>query len=158
MSMARVEGLRIGDRYDIEQLMYKYCKAADMADVDTQADLFHEDCRVLYSGSTWIEGREALRESLRKAFIRYVQTSHAVTNITIEFQDTDYATAESLITAWHRDREGKEWTLHGRYIDSWKKDRHGWKMQTREIVAAGAENRDESSLNMLKRLTVNAER
>ncbi|MSV52258.1 MAG: hypothetical protein F2892_08290, partial [Actinobacteria bacterium] len=77
MSMARVEGLRIGDRYDIEQLMYKYCKAADMADADTQADLFHEDCRVLYSGSTWIEGREALRESLRKAFIRYVQTSHA---------------------------------------------------------------------------------
>ena len=91
MSMARVEGLRIGDRYDIEQLMYKYCKAADMADVDTQADLFHEDCRVRYSGTAWIEGREALRASLRNAFTRYLQTSHAVTNITIEFQDTDYA-------------------------------------------------------------------
>lgn len=154
MSMARVEGLRIGDRYDIEQLMYKYCKAADLADVDTQAELFHEDCRVRYSGTDWIEGREALRASLRNAFTRYLQTSHAVTNITIEFQDTDYATAESLITAWHRDAEGKEWTLHGRYIDSWKKDRNGWKMQTREILAAGAENRDESSLNMLQRLAV----
>ena len=91
MSMARVEGLRIGDRYDIEQLMYKYCKAADMADVDTQADLFHDDCRVRYSGTSWIEGREALRASLRNDFTRYLQTSHAVTNITIEFQDTDYA-------------------------------------------------------------------
>ena len=152
MSMARVEGLRIGDRYDIEQLMYKYCKAADMADAETQADLFHEDCRVRYSGTEWIEGRENLKVALAGAFTRYKQTSHAVTNITIEFQDTDFATAESLITAWHRDFEGKEWTLHGRYIDTWERDRHGWRMKTREIRAAGAVNRDESRLNMIDRL------
>ena len=154
MSMARVEGLRIGDRFDIEQLMYKYCKAADMADAVTQADLFHEDCRVRYSGTEWIEGRASLLASLQKAFTRYKQTSHAVTNISIEFQDTDYATAESLITAWHRNFDGAEWTLHGRYIDSWKRDRHGWRLQTREIIAAGAENRDEASLNMIQRLVV----
>lgn len=154
MGLARVEGLRLGDRYDIEQMMYTYCRAADHADAATQASLFHEDCRVRYSGSAWIEGREALLESLNKAFTRYVQTSHAVTNITINFTDTDYADAESLITAWHRAADGTEWTLHGRYVDTWMRDRNGWKMQTREIIAAGAVNRDEASLNMIQRLVL----
>ena len=54
MTSYRVDGLRFPDRFDIEQLMYKYCKAADMADAATQADLFHEDCRVRYSGTEWI--------------------------------------------------------------------------------------------------------
>ena len=61
-----------------------------------------------------------------------------MTNISITFTGTDDATAESLITAWHRDGEGKEWTLHGRYIDTWHKGMEGWKIVTREIVAAGA--------------------
>ncbi len=154
MSSARLDGLRFPDRHDIEQLMYTYAKAADMADVELQVSVFNDDCRVLFSGDTWIEGKDALRASLRNAFTRYAQTSHAVTNISITFTGTDDAEAESLITAWHRDAEGKEWTLHGRYLDRWSKGTEGWKIQTRQILAAGAVGRDESRLTMLQRLTM----
>lgn len=152
MTSAKVDGLRIPDRHEIEQQMYTYAKAADMADIETQVGVFQDDCRILFSGDTWIEGKDALRESLRNAFTRYRQTSHAVTNISIEFTGTDFANAESLITAWHRDAEGKEWTLHGRYLDTWTRRMEGWKLQTRQIVAAGAVGRDESRLTMMQRL------
>lgn len=154
MSMARLDGLRFPDRYDIEQQMYRYARAADMADVETQVSVFDDDCRVKFSGDTWIEGKDALREALEGAFTRYAQTSHAVTNISITITGTDDATAESLITAWHRDSDGNEWTLHGRYVDVWFKGREGWKLKSREIVAAGAVGRDESRLTMLQRLTL----
>lgn len=150
---ARLAGLRVPDRHEIEQQMYVYAKAADKADVETQVSVFHEDCRVRFSGD-WINGHAELRDSLRNAFTRYAQTSHAVTNISITFTGNDYAEAESLITAWHRDAQGKEWTLHGRYIDQWFRGTNGWKLRTREIVAAGATGRDESRLTMLQRLTL----
>ena len=154
MSSARLDGLRFPDRFEIEQLMYTYARAADMADVDTQLSTFHSDCRVRFSGETWIEGHDDLRAKLANAFVRYAQTSHAVTNISITFTGNDFADAESLITAWHRDAQGKEWTLHGRYVDSWRRSAEGWKLQTREIKAAGAAGRDESSLTMLNRFTM----
>ena len=154
MSSARLAGLRFPDRHDIEQLMYRYAKAADMADVETQLSVFHDDCRVRFSGDAWLNGRDELRASLENAFTRYVQTSHAVSNISITFTGTDDAQSESLVTAWHRDRQGNEWTLHGRYVDTWRKGTAGWQMQSREIVAAGAAGRDESRLTMLQRLTM----
>lgn len=154
MSSARLDGLRIPDRFDIEQLMYRYAKAADMADIETQLTVFHLDCRVNFSGGVWLEGHDALRAAWESAYQRYVQTSHAVTNISITFTSTDHANTESLITAWHRDPEGKEWTLHGRYVDTWYKSAEGWKMKTRQIIAAGAVGRDESTLTMLERFTL----
>lgn len=154
MTSYRVDGLRFPDRHDIEQLMYRYAKAADMADIETQITVFDPDCRVCFSGDNWLEGHDALREAWRNAYTRYVQTSHAVTNISIEFTGTDDATAESLITAWHRTAEGKEWTLHGRYLDTWTKGVEGWKIKTRVIVAAGAVGRDEATLTMMERLTL----
>jgi uncharacterized protein (TIGR02246 family) len=154
MSSARLDGLRIPDRFDIEQLMYRYAKAADLADIETQLTVFHPDCRVNFSGNVWLEGHDALRAAWESAYKRYVQTSHAVTNISITFTGTDYANAESLITAWHRDSHGKEWTLHGRYVDDWYKSAEGWKLKTRQIIAAGAVGRDESTLTMLERLTM----
>jgi uncharacterized protein (TIGR02246 family) len=154
MSSARLDGLRIPERFDIEQLMYRYAKAADMADIETQLTVFHPDCRVNFSGDVWLEGHDALRAAWENAYRRYAQTSHAVTNISITFTGTDNAQAESLITAWHRDAQGKEWTLHGRYVDSWYRSAEGWKMKTRQIIAAGAVGRDESTLTMLQRLTM----
>ncbi len=154
MTSYRVEGLRFPDRFDIEQLMYRYAKAADMADIETQLTVFDPDCRVRFSGETWLEGHDDLREAWRSAYTRYAQTSHAVTNISITFTGTDDAEAESLITAWHRSADGTEWTLHGRYVDVWAKGPEGWKIKTREIVAAGAVGRDESRLTMLQRLTL----
>lgn len=153
MTSYRVDGLRFPDRHDIEQMMFRYAKAADMADIETQLTCFHPDARVNFSG-TWLEGHEALREAWKNAYTRYAQTSHAVTNISIDFTGTDDATAESLITAWHRGADGKEWTLHGRYLDTWNKSVEGWKMSTRVIVAAGAVGRDESTLTMMQRLTL----
>ena len=85
MSSARLDGLRFPDRFDIEQLMYRYAKAADQADIETQLTVFDEDCRVRFSGTEWLEGHDALRTAWKHAYTRYAQTSHAVTNISITF-------------------------------------------------------------------------
>ena len=149
-----VDGLRIPDRYEIEQLMYRYAKAADQADIETQLTVFQDDCRMRVSGAEWVEGTEAIRGMLQGALSRYDRTSHAITNITLEFTGTDYANAESLVTAWHRGVDGKEWTLHGRYVDTWTRRTRGWKIQSREVIASGAAGRDESRLTMLNRFTM----
>mgnify|MGYP006266752929 CR=1 FL=1 len=154
MSEYGIDGLRLPDRHEIEQLMYRYAKAADQADVEHQLTVFQDDCRLRVSGSEWVEGTDAIRTMLQGALSRYVRTSHAVTNISIDFAGTDLAYAESLVTAWHRGVDGKEWTLHGRYIDTWTRRTRGWKIQTRELIAAGATGRDESRLTMLNRLTL----
>jgi len=149
-----VDGLRLPDRHEIEQKMYRYAKAADQADIETQMTVFQDDCRMRVSGSEWVEGSDAIRGMLHGALSRYERTSHAITNISIEFTGTDFANAESLVTAWHRGVDGKEWTLHGRYVDTWTRQTRGWKLQTREVIASGAAGRDESRLTMLDRFTL----
>lgn len=154
MSEYGIDGLRLPDRHEIEQKMYLYAKAADQADVERQLTVFQDDCRIRVSGADWVEGTDAIRGMLQGALSRYERTSHAVTNISIEFEGTDIARAESLVTAWHRGVDGKEWTLHGRYVDTWTRRTRGWKIQARELVAAGAAGRDESRLTMLDRMTL----
>lgn len=151
MSQARVDAMRIPDRFDIEQLMFLYAKSADLADIETQSSIFVDDCRVSYSNGRWFESREELKAGLRAALTRYAKTSHQVSNIQISFTGVDTASAESVITAWHRDVSGKEWTLHGRYVDEWVRAMEGWKLKSRIILAAGATGRDEESLMPLPR-------
>jgi ketosteroid isomerase-like protein len=139
------------DRQEITAAMAAYARCADLNQPGQQAELFIEHCRVRYHLTDWIVGRGALAEALRTALARYCKTSHHVSNIEIDFEGPDTATAQSAVIAWHRRHDGTEWTLYGRYVDRWTRTGHGWRLAERELRAAGAAGRDDSLLPPLGR-------
>ena len=78
---------------------------------EQQAEVFIEDCRVKYHLTDWIVGRKDLTEALVTALARYAKTSHHLSNIEIDFDGPDSATAQSAVIAWHRRHDGSELTL-----------------------------------------------
>jgi uncharacterized protein (TIGR02246 family) len=139
------------DRQEITAVMAAYARWADLNQPERQAELFTEDGRASYHPGDWIVGRTALVSTLRAALARYARTSHHVSNIEIDFEDADTATAQSAVIAWHRRPDGSEWTLFGRYVDRWTRTGLGWRLAERELRAAGALGRDESQLPSLGR-------
>ena len=139
------------DRQEITAVMAAYARWADLNRPERQAATVVEDCRVSYHPGDWIAGREALTEQLRAALARYVQTSHHVSNIEIDFEGPDTAAAQSAVIAWHRRHDGSEWTLYGRYVDRWTRTEAGWRLAERELRAAGAVGRDDRQLPPLGR-------
>ena len=139
------------DRQEITAVMAAYARWADLNRPERQAATFVEDCRVSYHPGDWIAGRAALTEQLRAALARYVQTSHHVSNIEIDFEGPDTAAAQSAVIAWHRRHDGSEWTLYGRYVDRWTRTEAGWRLAERELRAAGAVGRDDRQLPPLGR-------
>lgn len=139
------------DRQEIAAVMADYARCADLNQPEQQAATFVADCRVRYHPGDWITGRAALTDQLRVALARYVQTSHHVSNIEIDFEGPDTATAQSVVMAWHRRHDGSEWTLYGRYVDRWTRTGEGWRLAERELRAAGAAGRDDRELPPLGR-------
>lgn len=139
------------DRQEIAAVMAAYARWADLNQPERQAATFVADCRACYHPGEWITGRAALTGKLRAALARYAQTSHHVSNIEIDFEDPDTATAQSTVIAWHRRHDGSEWTLYGRYVDRWTRTAEGWRLAERELRAAGAAGRDDRELPPLGR-------
>jgi uncharacterized protein (TIGR02246 family) len=139
------------DRQEITAVMAAYARWADLNQPERQAELFTEDGRASYHPGDWIVGRAELVGRLRAALAGYARTSHHVSNIEIDFEDRDTATAQSAVIAWHRRPDGSEWTLFGRYVDRWTRTGPGWRLAERELRAAGALGRDESQLPSLGR-------
>ena len=139
------------DRAEITAVMAAYARWADLTRPDQQAAVFVADCRVSYHPGDWIIGRAALTGKLRTALAGYTRTSHHVSNIEIDFEGSDTATAQSAVIAWHRRHDGSEWTLYGRYVDRWTRTEGGWRLAERELRAAGAAGRDDRELPPLGR-------
>jgi uncharacterized protein (TIGR02246 family) len=139
------------DRQQIMAVMAAYARCADLNQPEQQAAVFIEDCRVSFHPAEEIVGRAALTEKLRAALAGYVQTSHHVSNIEIDFDGPDSANAQSAVIAWHRRHDGSEWTLYGRYVDRWRRTAQGWRLAERELRAAGAVGRDDRQLPPLGR-------
>jgi hypothetical protein len=144
-------GQRLADRAEIADAMAVYTRAADLNLPEEQAGVFTVDCVVTYHPGSPIVGRTALVESLRTSLARFERTSHHLGNIEIRFDDVDAASAQSTVIAWHRRTDGTEWTLYGRYVDRWVRTPDGWRMSSRELRAAGAVGRDDSTLPPLGR-------
>jgi len=143
---------RLADRAQIASVMAVYTRCADLNLPDEQVMVFVEDCRVSYHPGTVIEGRATLAAMLGESLARFVRTSHHVSNIEIDFDGPDSASAQSAVIAWHRRVDGTEWTLYGRYVDRWVRTTEGWRMSDRELRAAGAVGRDDSVLPPLGRV------
>jgi ketosteroid isomerase-like protein len=123
---------------EIRRLIYDYAFHLDMNHPDALADLFVEDCEVVYGPGFGAEGREAYRKTLDGIGEFFQATSHHVTNVVIDFSSDDEATARSVLYAWHRYHgERPDGHVWGQYHDDFVRSDGCWRFKRRELRAAG---------------------
>lgn len=136
------DAIRIEERVAIERLMYDYGYYLDMNRPDDLAELFVQDCVVVYGPDFKAEGRAEYRRLLDGIGSYFSATSHHVSNVAIDFEGPDRAVARSVLLAWHQyNRERPCSIAYAQYHDVVQKNDAGrWQFVTREVRLAGHEN------------------
>jgi len=105
------------------------------------ADLFVEDCVVVYGPNFGAEGIEAYKKTLEGIGEYFVATSHHVSNTVIDFEGADAATARSVLYAFHRyTRERPDGHVWGQYHDEFVRVDGVWRFKRRELRAAAVQD------------------
>jgi ketosteroid isomerase-like protein len=119
---------------EIRRLIHEYAFHLDMNHPDELAELFTDDCVVVYGPSFGAEGIEAYKRTLDAIGEYFQATSHHVSNIVIELRAEDRATARSVLYAFHRyTRERPDGHLWGQYHDEFVKVDGTWRFKRREL-------------------------
>lgn len=126
---------------EIRRLIYDYAFHLDMNHTKELADLFVEDCVVVYGPNFGAEGREAYAKTLEGVGSYFVATSHHVSNIVIDFTDKDAAKVRTILYAWHRySRERPDSHVWGQYHDEVVRIDGQWLFKSRELRTTGAKD------------------
>lgn len=128
------------DRQVISDVLTAYCEALDRMDLSAVAALFTPDCVVDYGTTDWLksEGTVALERDLARLW-RFRRTAHLLSNIRIELQGADTATASSYVHAWHERENGETSTILGRYDDQLVRTGDGWRIHRRRMSMLGSD-------------------
>jgi hypothetical protein len=142
---------RIADRMQIQDLMYRWCRAVDRLDFDGIREIFHPDAidsHGAYEGD--IDGLIAWIKNRHKPIPFSV---HQISNLLIEFATPDLALVETYIWSVQRyppnakaslaqlsgGKEGKpgvgiDMTGCSRYIDRFERRNGEWRISRRTVV------------------------
>jgi ketosteroid isomerase-like protein len=125
----------------IKRLIYDYAFHLDMNHPKELADLFIEDCTVVYGPNFGAVGREAYAKTLEGIGTYFVGTSHHVSNIVIDFKGENEAEVRSVVYAWHRySRERPDSHVWGQYHDVVVRVEGEWRFKRRELRTSGAKD------------------
>jgi 3-phenylpropionate/cinnamic acid dioxygenase small subunit len=125
----------------IRTLLSDYAFHLDMNQTRQLAALFVDDCSVIYGPGFGAEGIEAYRKTLEGVGSYFAATSHHVSNIRVDFDNSDSARVRSLLYAWHRYRkERPEGILWGQYHDIVVRTPQGWRFKRRELLTTGVKD------------------
>jgi ketosteroid isomerase-like protein len=129
------------DAAEIRRVIYQYAFHLDMNHPEELAELFVDDCEVVYGPNFGAEGIEEYRQTLQGIGEFFEATSHHVSNIAIEFTADDEATVRSVLYAWHRYRaERPDSHVWGQYHDRMVRVDGQWRFKRRELRAAGTKD------------------
>jgi hypothetical protein len=130
-------GMNVEDRFEIHQLVLRYCSAVDRADWDAVRAVYAADGVDHHTGFhgsaddyvAWLRERTAVFDG----------TMHITGNHTAEFfGDGNHAFAETYGTAVHWgepfDDEARNFTSGFRYLDHVRRDAEGWRIVERMAV------------------------
>ncbi|WP_340265864.1 nuclear transport factor 2 family protein [Sphingobium mellinum] len=137
-------------RFEITDVVHKFCRAADRSDLDAIPSLFHDgavDNHAFYEGDV-----AGLVEWMRERHRNILNASHNVTNVLIEFAGEDRALVESRVIVCLRysaagaaafakaaglaiagDRPVDVLSF-GRYVDIFERRDGAWKIASRTAV------------------------
>ena len=135
---------RLLDRQSIVDLVHAYCRNVDLVNAEAVAALFTDDCIVDYGPGLGepTHGSAVLAERLATGLPRFAATSHHVSNIQIEFDDSgDGATGCTYLYAWHRYPAAGQPDAHlwAQYHDRFVRTPDGWRIAERLLKVAGQE-------------------
>lgn len=129
------------DSEAIRRLLYEYAFHLDMDHASKLADLFVEDCVVIYGPDFGAEGKEAYCKTLEGIGTYFVGTSHHVSNTVIDFVSATEANVRSVLYAWHRyTRERPDGYLFGQYHDVVVLIDGQWRFKRRELRTTGVQD------------------
>jgi len=128
------------DHQEITDVMHSYCRFVDLNLPEKQVERFTIDAIADYYGGVELVGRDAILEMLKKALTRFTATCHTLSNIEINFEDSDTANSVSYVQAWHRKPSGPEddYEVRGQYHDRWSKTEEGWRISYRKFLTMAA--------------------
>ena len=129
------------DQVEITDRLHDYCRGLDAMDLDRLVSAFTSDCVVDYGPEPGMRtvGRHSLLQSLDVLMLRWVRTSHHLTNIQIEFITTDQAKSVSYVMAWHEFPGGATTSLYAQYHDTLVREPSGWRIRERRLLMTGCD-------------------
>jgi hypothetical protein len=135
---------RLLDRQEIVDLVHAYCRNVDLVRPAEIAALFTDDCVVDYGPGLGepTRGAAELEERLGRGLPRFAATSHHVSNIQVDFDESgDTATGCTYLYAWHRYPGGSAPDAHlwAQYHDRFVRTPAGWRIAERTLKVAGQE-------------------
>jgi len=134
---------RLLDRVEINELMARYCRYADLLDAEGMAACFTDDCIVAYvpaSIAAPARSKQELLGFLRQYFPNSVSSSHYITNVEMVFDDPDQATACTYMYSWQRFKgypAAADCHRFGRYEFRLVRTAKGWRFSRLNLLSAG---------------------
>lgn len=124
------------DKQEIYEVLCAYCRGVDRCDVELVRSVYHEDS---YDDHGYWKGRgqDFAPFVVNRVWNANSATTHAITNIMIDFDDNGIARCESQVMATLVRRDTNPVVadvMGGRYIDRLSKRDGVWKIEERTVV------------------------
>ena len=133
---------RLIDRVEIEEVLNRYCRGVDRADVDELAGVYHPDGTDDHGTFSGL-GSEFAEWACRGAARYWAASHHSVHNIIIDWIDDDTADVESYVLAFNQreadverrdDGAGRVEIFAGRYLDRFERRHAVWRIAHRRAI------------------------
>jgi ketosteroid isomerase-like protein len=100
-----------------------YADCVDRFDIEGLVALFTPDCVYDYAPGLVMKGRDAVAQGARRSLANVVRSSHSVGPPTV-VPGNSPGTYHSItyFTAYHQQKDGREHTVYGRYVDDFRTD------------------------------------
>ncbi len=131
-----VEVAALADRLAIVELTHRYCWALDSRRWDLLDEVFLPDATAELRSTSVLEGRDVIRERIRRSIAPLDATQHTVTNHMIEI-DGNTATSRCYLHSQHvrhAAEGGVLYVIAGRYEDRLVRTAAGWRIAFRRLV------------------------
>jgi ketosteroid isomerase-like protein len=122
----------LADRRAIEDGVICYAHALDSRDYARLRECIAADARVHYGRSGWLDGVDAAAQYCARSLALLDRSQHRIGTVDVKL-DGDRAASTAYVCAEHV-RDGRRFTVGGRYLDRWARTPAGWRIVQRELV------------------------
>ncbi|MFE7226371.1 nuclear transport factor 2 family protein [Nocardioides sp. NPDC057577] len=129
---------RIEERFEIQDVLFRYARAVDRLDYDAIAACYFDDAIDVHGGYT---GNAAgLVEDIRQRHRTIDSSQHFISNVLIDFVDDDTAKVESYCLCFLRQKPAPGATeqdlavIRCRYVDRFERRDGRWAVADRVVV------------------------
>ena len=122
----------LADRRAIEDALIGYAHALDARNYLRLRECLAADVRVKYGGAPWLAGVEQVAQFCARALGSLDATQHRLGSIDVKLE-RGRAASVSYLCAEHL-KDGRRFTVGGRYVDRWTRTPAGWRIAQRELV------------------------